>query len=119
MSVDIKFLEGHIRVLIAQKKGLLDIFCDTLRDKTIPLKIRWRLYTSYGELMLKIDKALIYLPYMLDNNLYYSDLGFDVYKTMITFLEVVERAEENKTKNIDIEQLKEDILDCGYWGFTY
>lgn len=110
-------LNEQISKFLKLDKDLKDYLITYFKNKSISLEDRWITFKRIGKI-LPIKPWYVNLKELDDNNLeWYDDFGYDRYRT-VEFLEVVETIEENDNMDVNLDELKEQILETGCFGFN-
>jgi hypothetical protein len=111
-------LNDQISKFLKFEKDLKDYLIGYFKNKSISLEDRWATFERIGNIF-PIHPWYISLKELDNNDLeWYADFGYDRYRT-VEFLEVVQTIEENDYMDVDLNRLKEEILESGYFGFTH
>lgn len=119
MTIDnVDELNDQISIFLKFEKDLKDYLIVYFKNKSISLEDRWATFERIGHIF-PIHPWYISLKELDSNNLeWYDDFGYDRYRT-VHFRDVVQTIEENYTTDVDLNKLKEQILETGCFGFNY
>lgn len=110
-------LDEQINKFLKLEKDLKDYLIPYFKNRSISLEDRWITFERIGKI-LPINSWHISLKELDDNNLeWYDDFGYERYRT-VEFVELVNIIEEDYS-NINVDVLKEQILETGCYGFDY
>jgi len=115
-------LLDQINQLKSLHLGTQPIFKEFIKNKKYKLSERWEIFCEHSEFMLDINPFILRLQ---KANIEYGDLYDEVVRHEIVllkdFIELINKThgESHCENNVDIDQLKEEILETGYSGFTY
>lgn len=99
-----------------------------IQNKEIALETRWALFEQFGKDLFKIHHERIKLPQLEKTKVFCNmdwtgELYIDKYE-IVEFVDLIERVLDSQASyysafiDVDIDELKEEILSTGYSGFT-
>lgn len=121
MNIDnIDELYDAINQLRMIESEVKEYIIQTIKNKNISLEDRWNLFIQNKNLF-PIRSFLVYYPEIETNDInYYDDFGYERHQT-VDVVELVELIEEGDYLkfNIDLNKLKEEIMESRYSGFVF
>lgn len=119
MTIDnIDEMHEELKRFKSLKKELTE-YCSTyLKNKNLPLEDRWKLFVENKNLF-PIHSWILHFKDLDKNHIeYYDDFGYERYRT-IEFDELVNCIEEGTYDNVNLNNLKEEMLLSGVSGFIF
>ncbi|HRA10071.1 MAG TPA: hypothetical protein PKX31_00285 [Chitinophagaceae bacterium] len=115
-------MKETIEAILKTLAGLGDTVKSYCQDKNIPLKLRWEIFEMCGHLV-GVNKVYVEKFKSLPKNFisYDGDYSVSRYETvkLINVINSIELDNGETYPKINIDQLKEEILDKFIWSFTY
>lgn len=134
MSVSREDIDIEINSLLNIKDRIQDHISEYLKSDKNTLDEKWDLFSTLDSSLFKEHGWIIHLPELDKHRIcWYNDFYIERHKT-VDLVDIVFNIEENrawyeelgnepeeddKTRLIDLEQLKKEILECGYRTFVF
>lgn len=109
-------IKTRLDMFLNTKEKLLKDFQEYLKDTRIPLTIRWEMFEEFGEEILPIHGSIIKIP-CLDEFDTFEDLCYTRHETINLTEFIIEVEECEVYEKLDLNKLKEELLDKGVFGF--
>lgn len=100
------------------EKELKEYCLNYLKNKNLPLEDRWNLFVENKNLF-PVNNWIMYFKELDSNNIeYYEYFGFEKYQT-VSLVELVDLVDGAGCSDVNLDELKEDILEKGYSAFIF
>ena len=116
-------LENEISMIKSQVKGMTPVFKEFIANRNLPLEERWELFCEHGEFILPTTINCHGFTAMVVANTEF-DSFYEIQRSetlsLAFLIELIEeRQEEGEHTILNINQLKEEILEYGYSAIVY
>lgn len=119
MDIDnIDELYDAIKKMKSIQEAVKNYIVKAIKNKSIDLETRWELFVDNKKLFPIKSFLIHYLELDTHGVNYYDDFGYERYQT-IDVEELVELIEEGVMEGIDLNILKEEIMEKGHSGFIF
>lgn len=100
------------------EEELHDYVFKYIKNKSFPLEDRWKLFVDTKKLFPTKSWLIYYKEFDKNNINYYEDFGYER-REVIDVGEMVEFVDEGNWAEVNLDNLKEEILEQGYSGFRF
>lgn len=100
------------------EKELHDYIFKYINNKAIPLEDRWKLFVDNKNLFPTKSWLMHFKEFDKNDINYYDDFGYER-REIVDVTEMVEMCDEGDWTEVNLDDLKEEILESGYSKFKF